>query len=252
MRPARQLPLLQDAPRLVRPPKTWSPQRIAGALILSAWAAMFWFVLFSGRSALYLGPRTQWLIPVGAVILSIGAAGRVVVARSSAPETFDRRVSARIVLLLLPILVVVALPPASLGAYALGRRTNLIGSGFAGTGNVSSGPVTLGDVALGLASPVAMRSLVARAGTRVSFVGFVSRGPGTPADEFELTRFVITCCVADALSVQVRVVDAPPGRFASDEWVRVSGRLYPLRGEVLLAASSVSPVARPEHPYLSP
>jgi uncharacterized membrane protein YcgQ (UPF0703/DUF1980 family) len=73
-----------------------------------------------------------------------------------------------------------------------------------------------------------------------------------PADQFELTRFIITCCVADALSVQVHVVDAPPGRFRVDEWVRVKGSLYPLHDEVLLSASSITPVARPAHPYLNP
>jgi uncharacterized repeat protein (TIGR03943 family) len=97
-----------------------------------------------------------------------------------------------------------------------------------------------------------MRSLVARAGSRVSFIGFVNRSADTPADQFELTRFVITCCVADALSVQVHILDAPPGRFRSDDWVRVTGRLYPLRNEVLVSASSITRVKRPEHPYLNP
>ncbi|MGH2738157.1 MAG: hypothetical protein ACRDHH_05020 [Actinomycetota bacterium] len=41
----------------------------------------------------------------------------------------------------------------------------------------------------------------------------MTRREGSPADEFVLTRFIVSCCVADALSVQVRVVGAPPGRF---------------------------------------
>jgi uncharacterized repeat protein (TIGR03943 family) len=251
MRPAHHLPSFQGPPRLVPAARRWSPQRTAGALVLAGWAALFWFLLLSGRSALYLGTRTRWLVPLGAVILSVAALGRLVGAKTNKPEG-GKLSGGRIVMLLMPLVIVVALPPASLSSYALARRSSLIGSGFAGSASSHSGPVTLGDVALGLASPAAMRSLVARAGSQVSFVGLVSRAPSDPADEFELTRFVITCCVADALSVQVRVVDAPPGRFEPDEWVGVTGRLYPLRSEVLVAASSVKPVARPEHPYLSP
>ncbi len=97
-----------------------------------------------------------------------------------------------------------------------------------------------------------MRALVARAGEEVSFTGFVARDQGMPADEFQLSRFVISCCIADALAVQVRIVDAPPGELKEDQWVRVTGLLYPLGSEVVVTATSVEKVAKPEHPYLSP
>jgi uncharacterized membrane protein YcgQ (UPF0703/DUF1980 family) len=67
-----------------------------------------------------------------------------------------------------------------------------------------------------------------------------------------LTRFLISCCVADALSVQVRVTGAPPGEFEKDEWVRVTGGLYPLGREVVVQASDIEEVPRPKHPYLNP
>jgi uncharacterized repeat protein (TIGR03943 family) len=97
-----------------------------------------------------------------------------------------------------------------------------------------------------------MQALVNRAGTRVSFVGFVALRDGMPADEFMLTRFIISCCVADALTVQVRVIGAPPGKFHKDRWVRVTGTMYPLGREVVVDASEVVPVERPAHPYLNP
>jgi uncharacterized membrane protein YcgQ (UPF0703/DUF1980 family) len=67
-----------------------------------------------------------------------------------------------------------------------------------------------------------------------------------------LTRYVITCCVADATSAQVRVVNVPPGRFAPDDWVRVTGRIYPLGNEILVDAVSIEEIPRPEAPYLTP
>ena len=63
------------------------------------------------------------------------------------------------------------------------------------------------------------------------------------ADRFQLTRFVITCCVADATISYVTVVDATPGTFSTDEWVRVSGPIYPL---------GIERLESPEEPYLTP
>jgi uncharacterized repeat protein (TIGR03943 family) len=99
-------------------------------------------------------------------------------------------------------------------------------------------------------SPEAAEALTQRAGSRVAFVGIVVRREGMPADEFLLTRFIMTCCVADALSVQVRVVGAPPGMFQEDQWVRVGGTIYPLGREVVVQASEITGVQRPAHPYL--
>ncbi len=86
----------------------------------------------------------------------------------------------------------------------------------------------------------------------MSFTGFVTKELGSPADEFVLTRFMVSCCVADALSVQVRVVGAPPGDVKADDWVRVSGAIYPLEQEAILDADEVVKVARPQRPYLNP
>jgi uncharacterized membrane protein YcgQ (UPF0703/DUF1980 family) len=85
----------------------------------------------------------------------------------------------------------------------------------------------------------------------VSFVGFVTRYDDTPADEFLLTRYVVSCCVADAMVAQVQIVNVTPGAFADGEWVKVAGTIYPLGREVIVDASSVASVGRPARPYLS-
>jgi putative membrane protein len=230
----------------------WSPVRVASGLVLAVWAALFWFLMISGRSALYLSPRTAWVIPVGAVLLTTGAVGRLASARRRDPEPLGRREAAGMALVALPVVLVLALPPATLGSFAAGRRSAIGGAGFVSTEDISAGRISLTQVAAALRSPGGMQALVERAGSRVSFVGFVDRDEGMPADEFVLTRFLISCCVADALTVQVRVVGAPPGELRPDEWVRVSGTLYPLGEEVLVQASSVERVPRPEEPYLNP
>jgi putative membrane protein len=231
----------------------FSPMRLLGVVALAAWASLFWFLLLSGRSSLYLSGRTAWVIPVGVALLTAAVVGRLTSLRTRAPEHVAARDALGIGLLVVPVIVVLALPPASLGSYAAARRSSITGAGFASsTEEISSGPLTLVEVAGALRSSAGMRALRTRAGNDVSFVGFVTRGSEMGADEFVLTRFLISCCVADALSVQARVVDVPPGEFQSDDWVRVEGQVYPLGREVIVDASRVVHIDKPERPYLSP
>ncbi len=230
-----------------------SPSRVAAAVVLASWGALFWWLLIAERSALYLSSRTDWVVPVGAVILTIATIGRLASLRVDDPRPLTGRDWAVFGLLLFPVVATAALPPASLGSFAASRRSSFVSAGFASSvDDVAAGELSLVDVAGALRSGEAMRALVERAGERVSFIGFVDREPGMPADEFVLTRFLVSCCVADALSVQVRVVGAPPGEFAKDDWVRVSGNIYPLGREVIVDASEVVGVPRPKRPYLTP
>ena len=88
--------------------------------------------------------------------------------------------------------------------------------------------------------------------TKESALPALSIRDDTPADEFLLARYVVTCCVADATIAEVRVVNVTPGQFSNEDWVRVRGTIYPLGREVIVNASDVTSVARPDHPYLTP
>ncbi len=232
---------------------TWSARRMAATIALGAWAGLFWFLMASDRTSLYLSSRTDWLVPVGAVILSIAAIGRALSLRTEAPEPLASKDAWAIGLIIVPVVAVLALPPGSLTSFAASRRSSFSSAGFTTSAeDVSDGELSLGDVAGALRSEEAMSALVARAGSEVDFTGFVTREPGMPADEFVLTRFLISCCVADALSVEVRVVGAPPGELEKDQWVRVSGKIYPLSDEVIVDADAIESVKRPEKPYLTP
>jgi uncharacterized repeat protein (TIGR03943 family) len=230
-------------------------RRFLSLLLLGAWCTLFWFLLLTDRTGLYLSPRTDWVVPVGAAILTVATAGRALfLAGGSGPqEPLRARELGGYALLAIPVVVIMALPAASLGSYAAGRRSSVIGGSYVSSAaDIHDGELTLIEVGGALRSREAMRALSSRAGSTVTFVGFVTRSSGDPADEFTLTRFMISCCVADALSVEVRVVGAPPGRFAKDDWVRVTGQIYPLGTEVVIDAAEIAGVPRPKHPYLSP
>jgi uncharacterized repeat protein (TIGR03943 family) len=230
-----------------------SPDRLLGAVALGFWALLFVWLLVTGRTALYLSSRTAWVVPVGAVILCFALAGRLVSLRTLRPEPITARAAFGTVLIVLPVVSILALPPAALGSFAVARRASLMGAGAFGSSSdaIARGPVTLFDIAGAVRSRDGMRALAQRAGTPVTFVGFVTRSREMPADEFMLTRFLISCCAADALSIQVRVVDAPPGRLSPDDWIRVRGKIFPVGREVIVQASDVTRVPRPERPYLN-
>lgn len=228
------------------------PSRVLDCLALGSWASVFWFLLLADRTSLFLSTRTAWVVPVGAILLTVGLLGRLLSVRTEEPKPITARSAWGIGLIVLPVITVLALPPASLGSYAASRRSTFSSGGIvASADDIATGDLSLLDVAGGLRSRDGTAALSDRAGEEVDFTGFVTKDPGAPADEFVLTRFLVSCCVADALSVNVRVVDAPPGRFKADEWVRVSGKFYPLGRDVIVDSSDIAVVERPKRPYLS-
>jgi uncharacterized repeat protein (TIGR03943 family) len=232
--------------------RRWSAVRLATAVVLTAWAAMFWFLLMTGRTSLYLSSRTAWLVPVGAGLLSIAAGGRLASARVEQPDPLAARDAVVLGAIALPVVILLAMPPLTLGTYAVGRRASFAGSGIGASARTVSGPLDFVDIGAAQSFDPAMQQLTKRAGEELVLVGFVDHQSGLPPDEFRLTRFIVTCCTADATIAQVRIVGAPPAAFANDDWVRVTGRMYPLGREVLVAAESVTPIAPPDDPYLTP
>ena len=230
--------------------RSWSPAGVAGALGLGAWAGLFWFVMLSGRGPLYLSSRTDWVIPIGAVLLTLGAFGKLTAARTTHAEPLTRRGALRFAIVVLPVVVVLALPPTALGSFAVARRSTFAAADIGG--DISSGRLGILDVAAGLQSRDQMEKLVRRAGERIALLGFVTLDDGAAADEFTLNRFIVSCCVADALNVQVRVVGAPPAKLVEDDWVRVKGRMYPLGREIVVDAERLDEVDRPKRPYVTP
>jgi putative membrane protein len=246
-------PRAQTGPRDVdRSRPRLSVRRITTGGLLAVWAATFWWLLLTHRSSLYLSNRTAWVIPLGAVLMTIAAIGRLASARTAHPEPARGRDLGAVALLLVPVVVLTASPVTSLGSFAVDRRASFASAFVSSSEDIATGDLSLADVAGATRVPELMNALVGRAGSEVSFVGFVDRDADMPADEFMLTRFMISCCVADALTVQVRVTSAPPGEFQPDDWVRVTGALYPVEREVIVDATEVEAVPRPENPYLNP
>ncbi|HEY9076898.1 MAG TPA: TIGR03943 family protein [Anaerolineaceae bacterium] len=91
---------------------------------------------------------------------------------------------------------------------------------------------------------------------KVDVTGFVYHAPNQPEDEFYVSRFAITCCVADASAVGIVVSWKEAAALPSNRWVRVRGIMRALRANNQVApkieATLVEFVPEPEQPYLFP
>ena len=231
----------------------WSVSRLTTGGALAIWAAAFWFLIAADREAFYFSSRTTWLAPVGAVALTAAMIGRLMSARSSRPEPITRRQLGTLVMLIVPAIIITAFPPAALGSFAVSRRSTAIKGAYVSmTGrDLSTGDLSLVDI-FGLRYTGDLDQLAPRAGSTSSFTGFVTKDSPDGADEFHLNRFMISCCPGDAVNIQLRVVGASPGEFEPDDWVRVTGKIYPIGAEVIVDATEVTSVDRPDRPYLNP
>ena len=144
------------------------------------------------------------------------------------------------------------MPPVTLGTYAVGKRASFVGSGVGDSVRVVTGELDFVDVAAAQSFDDAAGVLATRAGEQIVLDGIVTTDESLPPDEFLLTRFIVTCCTADATIAQVRVVGAAPGAFTIDEWVQVTGRVYPVGRDVIVAAEQIEPIEAPADPYLTP
>jgi putative membrane protein len=232
----------------------FSPIRVASAVALCAWAILFWFVLLTGRTSLYLSSRTAWVVPIAVVLLTVAAIGRLLSLRTHEPEPLHLREAWILGVMVLPAVVVLVMPPSTLSSFAAGQRT-VVNAPAVSSADIANGSITLVDVASAQTSKEGAKALATRAGDDATFVGFVTPIPGNPAGEFLLTRYYITCCIADAQTIEVHIVDAPVGKFQADDWVRVTGKLYPLGRTVLMDAAApsgtVTAIPKPAHPYIT-
>jgi uncharacterized repeat protein (TIGR03943 family) len=81
----------------------------------------------------------------------------------------------------------------------------------------------------------------------VKLIGFVAADVD---GGFELARYTISCCAADAAPVVVRVLGTSGDPPARDQWVMVTGRFRPGGGEIPdLLATSVAQIPAPNDPY---
>lgn len=206
---------------------------------------------FGGGFLAYVRPGHQpWLLGAGVVMVALAIAG---VARDLRAREAGHGHGFAPWLMILPVLAILLVPPAALGADAAGRVDgNAVAARAASFDPLPPGP----------APPLRMTEVVGRAiedrsgsldGRQVTLTGFVVRHGA----ELRLARLTITCCAADARPMSVRLVGggldspaAPP-----DTWLRVRGEIDPgsanpsTRYVPTFQVTDAAVIPAPEDPY---
>ncbi len=168
-----------------------------------------------------------------------------------------------VLLLVLPIGLGLLVPPQPLGASALSNREINAGA------NTVNSPAASRDAAEkaaadknildwwetfhAAANPNENSAIV---GQRTRVVGFVYQDKQYGNTHFLVTRFVVSCCVADAAALGLVVAWPAAQQLHNDQWVEVTGTFA--AGHLatwslpILVAQQVTPVAVPNQPYLYP
>jgi uncharacterized repeat protein (TIGR03943 family) len=232
-----------------------SNSTLARAIVLMLWSAFFTYLWISDEMVRFLGPRTYWVVPFGCLTLGAAALAHVVALRrehkagNSTEGGMSRSDLVGIAVLLVPIVAVIAVPQAELGAQAVTRKATGGGatSALLAAPTPDAGrPPNFIDVHYANDSDEYAAALGIGDGTPLNLTGFVSSTSGPR--EFTLTRFYVSCCAADAIPYSVSVVGE--GGHPDNTWLRVNGVLESEGRELKLVAGVIEEVEPPDNPYL--
>jgi uncharacterized repeat protein (TIGR03943 family) len=229
--------------------------RSVRAIGLVAWGALFGWLWLTGESVRYLGPRTQWVVPVGAVGLTLAAAGYLRATRDAPSSRVRPLELLGLAALVAPILAAATLAHAQLGSLAASNKLSSRGIDPSALALLASKDAhEIGFLQLNAAGRDAdlSRALGLSPGAPVRLLGFVSSEP-RPGGRFELSRFYITCCVADAVPVGVHVLKGAVAdlKIHRNDWLDVTGTLSRGNREWVIHAVRLRAVHAPSNPYLS-
>lgn len=93
-------------------------------------------------------------------------------------------------------------------------------------------------------------------GEAASVVGFVYFDDSLEANQFFVSRFVVSCCAADGFAIAMPAEWDGSAALTQDSWVLVKGTIQSItlngRAAPLIVAESVQEVPVPNQPYLFP
>ena len=237
--------------------------RFLQAFILLALFMFIGFKLISGTLSLYINMRFMPLTVFGIAMLAIMT---YVVLRHSESDEHEHHDSSHqhdispsaLVILVVPLLIGILIPAHPLDAAAASTRgmnvsAPLVGSSqtrefqsAADTRNILDWIVIFNSA----------NDLSPYVGQMARVTGFVYHDPRLPANQFIVSRFVITCCTADASAIGMIVNWNQSAALKESSWVEVKGPVQAskLGGQPipLIEASDVQSTPQPDQPYLYP
>lgn len=228
--------------------------------------------LLNGTLSFYIHPRFNVLTLLTAVgLTALGVGYAIQQRRQSAHMHEDEHdhehehshdVSwAGLLLLALPVVLGLLVEPRPLGAAALQNREISVGGGSIVSSSAPEGSELSIIANAGERNILDWLYLFQRSSDPASFdgeeahvIGFVYRDGRFADTQFMVSRFTVSCCVADAAPIGLVVEWPDTAVLTPDSWVEVSGALQArtFNGVAMpiLIADSVTPTETPSQPYL--
>jgi uncharacterized repeat protein (TIGR03943 family) len=223
--------------------------------VAAALLALMLFVRLADSGAATLVQR--WYEPVLVATALVFALLAIVlgVGTLRSPGRWEPRPRTRDLLLggalLAPVVLAIAYQPPPLGSASLSANVDSARSASFGATAAQAAPLQRNVYQW--AYEFAHASPAEVVGQPVDVVGFVHRPAGTGPERFEVARFVVSCCVADARGYAVPVQWAGAAALTSDTWVRVRGHVaIGADGGMVVLARTVEQVDVPANPYVYP
>jgi uncharacterized repeat protein (TIGR03943 family) len=221
------------------------------ALVFLVWAGVLIWLIWSGRYQNFIRPGFWALLLWALIILTAFGAALYLGPRLNWGADYGSLVWVRMGVVLLPLLSLFLVQDDTLGSYAFKNRSTgmvLPRALFQARKNQlppKDGRLTTFEV---------LQFLKDFVGKTIVTEGKVYRDETVPDGHFLVYRFLILCCVADALPAGALVVHDEGEFFEQDSWVRVKGRLGLKVVDGLyfptIKADRVTPIDPPDIPYL--
>lgn len=236
------------------------------ALLLLALCIFFASKIASGKLTYYINLRFIPLTIIGTIFLAILAQtlfAEIRRSRQHKPENDHSHdpapAFANLWFMLIPLLVGLLIPAKPLDSSALATK------GF----NTNSPLVSADSSAQLFETPSEERTILdwiklfnyetdlsPFTGQDASVIGFVYFDESLKENQFFISRFVISCCVADGFAIAMVGEWPQAATLKKDSWVLVKGIVQPitLNSQIvpLIQVESVQMVPVPEQPYLFP
>jgi putative membrane protein len=236
-------------------------QHALKGLVLIGLALFLTNSIVNGTLLFYINRRFAWLTWVAAILLLLMAFAY----RQAGQDEHQRHGHAQgdegwwiaLILVALPLLLGILVPPRPLGARAAEMRgVNVAGPGLGENESVLTRAAGERNILDWLRAFGAADDPAAFAGQEATVTGFVYREEVFAADQFMVSRFVVTCCVADAAVLGLLVSWPNSLDLPLDTWVEVHGTFRLSQGAEeampMLQADRVMPTMAPAQPYLYP
>ena len=229
--------------------------RNARLVVVVAWAGLFLWLRATGQVARFIGPRNFWVVTFGGVALAVVAVVLFLIHPESDHRSppLTRREAAGLAALLAPVLIVLVTSTAQLGSLAASHKLTARGIDLTKLPRPSAQEVGFLEINIAERHPDLADRYNVSDGRRVGITGFVLGNPAPGRGPFQLARFYITCCVADAIPLGV-TVHPPPGAHTpphKDQWLHVTGTLHHDGNAFDVDADAIRPASAPSNPYLT-